>query len=120
MENLTANAATPDDLFQAIGETCREFGEVSKIRFLCRRRAPDEIVCFIHMTGSLSWAARALGGVVSGYESICLVGRLPETFRCAGRPDGNLQAATCYACQSQGWVPLTLLAAQGRAPAMPA
>ncbi len=106
---MIPDASNPQDLLQALAEACQPFGEVWKLRFLCRRRASGEIVAFIHMNGDLNRAARAVGGVVSGYETICRVGAVPEGFRCQGRRDGKLVESTCHACQARLDAPSTLM-----------
>jgi hypothetical protein len=98
MEHVAGNADGPEDLFRAIEGICSSFGQVSEVQFFCRRRVPNEIVCFVDMTGNLAAAARALRGYVSGENCVFVVGQVPEGFRCLCRPSGQLTLPTCYAC----------------------
>ncbi len=104
MDRLIANASKPEDLFRALAGICSSYGELSRIQFYCRRRVPDEVVCFIDrkVKGNLAGVTRAPHGIVFGYDSVYLVEGVPENLRCSTRSDGHLIVPACNTCSAQG------------------
>lgn len=101
MEQPTAAAGnTPEEIVGALEALCRPYGEVLSIGLFCLQENPDEALCLVDMRSGLSAAANAIGGELFG-SRICRHWRLAEGFRCGGRAQGKLLAASCDDCNTR-------------------
>lgn len=102
METNIPASATPEKLIVAMWENCRSYGEVEQIQLYCHQDSPNEILCFIDMTGNTTAAALHLGAVGFGFATVCKTLLLSGEFRCARRSEGVLLNDTCSLCRMAG------------------